>query len=84
MFWDTRIVEANGRFWWNTWCEARELEVTGWANTHGEAVCEVAVAIDKACAAAPLHIPTSPRAPCRPRSAKIGSSDLHAARKGHQ
>ena len=48
--WDTTIVEVGGRFWWNTWCEVRGIELTGWSATRDDAVRAVGTAIDEACA----------------------------------
>jgi hypothetical protein len=55
MAWDTTIVELSGRFWWNTWCEVREIELTGWSATREDAVEAVGVAIDEACAPTPIQ-----------------------------
>jgi hypothetical protein len=54
MFWDTRIIEIDGRFWWNTWCEARSLELAGWADTREGAEHAVAAEIDDASNPVPL------------------------------
>jgi len=50
MLWDTTIVKTGVRFWWNTWCEVRAIELTGWSGTHDDAVRAAGTAIEEACA----------------------------------